>query len=87
MEVIKMQTNNFWKGEVGVRGLVEDQAQTYNVSLYVKGGRVKDYSCSCAEGNSYKGMCAHGKALSRIMRTMQNGPGSLRCTPPRKSTP
>ena len=53
MEVIKMQTNNFWKGEVGVRGLVEDQAQTYNVSLYVKGGRVKDYSCSCAEGNSY----------------------------------
>ena len=63
MEVIKMQTNNFWKGEVGVRGLVEDQAQTYNVSLYVKGGRVKDYSCSCAEGNSYKGMCAHGKAL------------------------
>ena len=63
MEVIKMQTNNFWKGEVGVRGLVEDQAQTYNVSLYVKGGRVKDYSCSCAEGNSYKGVCAHGKAL------------------------
>ena len=39
MEVIKMQTNNFWEGEVGVRGLVEDQAQTYNVSLYVKGGR------------------------------------------------
>ena len=63
MEVVKMQTNNFWKGEVGVKGLVQDQAQTYNVSLYVKGGRVKDYSCSCAEGNSYKGMCAHGKAL------------------------
>lgn len=63
MEVTKMQTSNFWKGEVGVKGLVEDQAQTYKVSLYVKGGRVKDYSCSCAEGNSYKGMCAHGKAL------------------------
>ena len=28
-----------------------------------------------------------GKPFSRIMRTMQNGPGSLRCTPPRKSTP
>lgn len=63
MEVVKMQTSNFWKGEVGVKGLVEDQAQAYNVSLYVKGGQVKDYSCSCAEGNSYKGMCAHGKAL------------------------
>ena len=24
---------------------------------------MKDYSCSCAEGNSYKGMCAHGEAL------------------------
>lgn len=63
MEVIKMQTSNFWKGEVGVKGLVEDQAHTYNVSLYIKSGRVRDYSCSCAEGNSYKGMCAHGKAL------------------------
>ncbi len=63
MEIIKMQTSNFWKGEVGVKGLVEDQAQSYNVSLYLGGGQVKDYSCSCAGGNSYKGMCAHGKAL------------------------
>lgn len=63
MEIIKMQTSNFWKGEVGVKGLVEDQAQTYNVSLYLGSGQVRDYSCSCESGNSYKGMCAHGKAL------------------------
>ena len=33
MEVIKMQTNNFWKGEVGVRGLVLNQAPPTNLSL------------------------------------------------------
>ena len=63
MKIVRMNTSSFWKGEAGVKGLVEDQGKTYNVTLYLGSGRVKDYSCSCKEGNSYKGMCAHGDAL------------------------
>lgn len=63
MKIVSMNTSSFWKGEAGVKGLVEDQGKTYNVTLYLGSGRVKDYSCSCAKGNSYKGMCAHGEAL------------------------
>ena len=45
------------------KGLVEDQAHTYKVQLYLKNDQVRDYSCTCAEGNSYRGICAHGEAL------------------------
>ncbi|RGY97291.1 DEAD/DEAH box helicase [Clostridium sp. AM58-1XD] len=63
MEISEMTSNTFWKGEVGVKGLAEDQGQIYKASLYVKSGQVFDYSCSCKEGNSYKGMCRHCTAL------------------------
>lgn len=63
MKIIRMNTSSFWKGEAGVKGLVEDQGSIYDVTLYLGNGRVKDYTCSCAKGNSYKGMCAHGEAL------------------------
>ena len=63
MKVTTMQTSTFWKGEVGVKGEVEDQNQTYQVNLYVKGGQVRDCSCSCARGNSSESICAHGNAL------------------------
>ncbi|MCB7062362.1 DEAD/DEAH box helicase [Enterocloster citroniae] len=68
MKIIRMNASSFWKGEAGVKGLVEDQGKTYNVTLYLGSGRVKDYSCSCAKGNSYKGMCAHGEALFAYYR-------------------
>lgn len=63
MKIITMNTTGFWKGETGVRGQVEDQAGTFRVQLYIKEGRVRDYSCTCKEGNSYRGICAHGEAL------------------------
>lgn len=63
MKIIRMDASSFWKGEAGVKGLVEDQGRTYDVALYLGGGHVKDYTCSCEKGNSYKGMCAHGEAL------------------------
>ena len=63
MKIEKMETSSFWKGEAGVKGLVEDQAHTYKVQLYLKNDQVRDYSCTCAEGNSYRGICAHGEAL------------------------
>lgn len=58
-----MQTRAFWKGEFRIDGLVEDQGITYKVSLENKGSRINSYSCSCANGHSYKEMCPHEKAL------------------------
>ena len=52
MKIEKMETSSFWKGEAGVKGLVEDQAHTYKVQLVLKNDQVRDYSCTCAEGNS-----------------------------------
>ena len=63
MKVTKMQTRAFWKGEFRIDGLVEDQEITYKVSLENKGSRINSYSCSCANGHSYKEMCPHEKAL------------------------
>lgn len=63
MKISQMTTSTFWKGESGVRALVEDQGKEYRASLHIKGSQVFDYSCSCARGNSYRGMCPHCKAL------------------------
>lgn len=63
MKIVSMSASSFWKGEAGLKGLVEDQGRTYDVALYLGNGRVKDYSCTCEKGNSYKGMCVHGEAL------------------------
>lgn len=63
MKIKEMTTNTFWKGEMGVKGIVEDENKTYKVSLYVKGSQVDDYSCSCVNGNSFRGMCNHAKMI------------------------
>ncbi len=71
MKIVRMNTSSFWKGEAGVKGLVEDQGEVFNVNLYLGSGRVRDYSCSCAKGNSYKGICAHGEALFAYYKERQ----------------
>ena len=71
MKIVKMDTNSFWKGEAGVVGLVEDQAHTFKTKLYLKNGQVKDYSCTCEKGNSYRGICAHGEALLHIIKNIR----------------
>lgn len=58
-----MRTKTFWKGEVGVDGHVKDRENTYHVRLEIKGSYVNSYSCSCSQGNSYKEMCPHEKAV------------------------
>ena len=63
MNVIDMTSTTFWKGESKVEGLVEDEGKNYKAKLYIKGGQVYDHSCSCAEGSSYRGMCAHARLL------------------------
>ena len=71
MIVSDMTTSTFWKGEAGVRGTVQDGESSYEVKLMIKGSQVYDYSCSCVEGNSYKGMCPHGRFLWEHFRQGQ----------------
>lgn len=71
MEIREMTTSTFWKGEMGVKGLVLDNGETYKVSLNIKGSQVYDYSCSCVAGNSFKGMCPHANALWEHFRLHQ----------------
>ena len=84
MKIVRMNTSSFWKGEAGVKGLVEDQGKTYNVTLYLGSGRVKDYSCSCKEGNSYKGM---GTPFLRIINSRRKKNQSLPSIHPTRPTP
>ena len=63
MKITESATSTFWKGEQGIRASVQDGASLYKVSLYVKGSQVRDYSCSCVNGNSCRGMCAHAKLV------------------------
>lgn len=51
--------NTFWKGESEVKASITEGAHTYRSSIYLKHDQVFDYSCSCQDGNSYKGMCRH----------------------------
>lgn len=63
MRITDISVDAFWKGEFRIRGTVEDERETYKVLIYSKGSQVYDYSCSCAQGNSGREMCVHGKAL------------------------
>ncbi len=72
MKISHMTTNTFWKGESGVMALVEDQGQEYRSSLHIKGSQVFDYSCSCTQGNSYRGMCPHCRALYETYKEQES---------------
>ena len=63
MTITEFSSNTFWKGETGIKAAVSDGNRTYRSSLYLKNGQVFDYSCTCADGRSYKGMCPHCAAL------------------------
>ena len=63
MKIMESATSTFWKGEQGIQASVQDGDRLYKVNLYVKGSQVREYSCSCVNGNSYKGMCAHAKLV------------------------
>ena len=59
MQITDFRTSTFWKGELGVNADVKDGEQLYTVRLFIKGSQIRDYSCSCVEGNSFRGMCPH----------------------------
>ncbi len=59
MKIKHITYSTFWKGEMGIQAKVEEESSQYQVQLYVRGSGVRDYTCSCKAGNSYKGMCPH----------------------------
>lgn len=78
MKITEMITSTFWKGELGVKGIVEDGDSSYRVSLDIKGSQVRDYSCSCVNGISCKGMCAHAEYVWKAWQEQQRlGSGKL----------
>ena len=63
MKITESATSTFWKGEQGIRASVREGDTVYKVNLYIKGSQIRDYSCSCVNGNSSKSMCAHAKIV------------------------
>lgn len=81
MKITEMTTKTFWKGELGVEGIIEDGENSYQVSLDIKGSQVCDYSCSCVTGNSYKGMCAHAEYVWKAWQEQRrSGSGKMVAT-------
>ena len=83
MKIIKMSVDTFWKGEVRVQGQIEDETKVYQTRIFIKGSQIYDYSCSCAEGNSFRGPCVHAKALQEAFARQQKA----EYTPPVSTSP
>lgn len=83
MKIIKMSVDTFWKGEVWVQGQIEDETKVYQTRIFIKGSQIYDYSCSCAEGNSFRGSCVHAKALQEAFARQQKAEH----TPPVSTSP
>lgn len=83
MKIIKMSVDTFWKGEVRVQGQIEDETKVYQTRIFIKGSQIYDYSCSCAEGNSFRGPCVHAKALQEAFVRQQKAEH----TPPVSTSP
>ena len=83
MKIIKMSVDTFWKGEVRVQGQIEDETEVYQTRIFIKGSQIYDYSCSCAEGNSFRGPCVHAKALQEAFARQQKAEH----TPPVSTSP
>ena len=83
MKIIKMSVDTFWKGEVRVQGQFEDETKVYQTRIFIKGSQIYDYSCSCAEGNSFRGPCVHAKALQEAFARQQKAEH----TPPVSTSP
>lgn len=83
MKIIKMSVDTFWKGEVRVQGQIEDETKVYQTRIFIKGSQIYDYSCSCAEGNSFRGPCVHVKALQEAFARQQKAEH----TPPVSTSP
>lgn len=61
MLIKQIKESTFWKGEKGLSAEVGGDDGQYQVQLYVKDKKVREYRCSCPEGSSYLGMCRHSR--------------------------
>ncbi len=78
MKIKQISFSTFWKGETGIQAKVEEESAQYQVQLYVRGSGVRDYTCSCREGNSYKGMCPHAALVWEEYQKNQGTQGAGR---------
>lgn len=53
---------SFWKGEVTVLASVTEREQKYSVRMSLHDGEYQDCQCNC--GESLRGLCRHGAAVS-----------------------
>ncbi len=78
MQVTGLTSEAFWKGEMEIRGTVQDGDQRFRVRILRKGSQIFDYSCSrvgengrvlgrcslgCTQTAQGLPMCAHGHAV------------------------
>ena len=68
MEISRITADVFWKGEARIRGVAAEDGARFETEIYVRGERIFDYSCTCPEGNSFRGPCAHARALWEAYR-------------------
>ena len=52
MIIQHFQIDSFWKGEARVMGAVQDGEGLYDAAVFLKAGKIQDYSCSCEGGAS-----------------------------------
>lgn len=71
MEIVELNWDTFWKGEVRIKGRVLDETREYGTSVFIKGSQIFDYSCSCAEGNSFRGPCVHAMAVLKAFQEQE----------------
>lgn len=76
MIIQHFQIDSFWKGEARVLGSVQDGESLYDAAVFLKDGRIQDYSCSCEGGASGTECCPHCRELySRFLTEREKEPG------------
>ena len=76
MKVKQMSVSAFWKGEVEVKGVVEDQAGDFSVRVRGRANLAKDSFCSCSEGREgiqAGGICDHARMLWEAYMQSEKG--------------
>ena len=75
MMIQHFQIDSFWKGEARVIGSVQDGESLYDAAVFLRDGRMQDYSCSCEGGLSGAECCPHCRELySRFLTEREKDP-------------
>ena len=75
MMIQHFQIDSFWKGEARVIGSVQDGESLYDAAVFLRDGRMQDYSCSCEGGLSGAECCPHCRELyNRFLTEREKDP-------------